>query len=726
MGYNHEETHILWIYLSMKEGQKVKKTFLSAVIVALMLFVVIAFPAYAEESFNGDTEFLSREFYAPQSSDETFKSYFDADVLEARIRAAVMNYEKTLDISSYRIPASMLEDLYVFFSDSVTDCFHVNLKGCTKNVNTNLLVSMSFEYLVEKNDYDKYKAIWDAEIAEYLKDVDDDLTDVQKALVLHDRIILKCEYDVMDAALGKQSYTPYGVVINQSAVCQGYAELYAYLLKCVGIESYLCSSDTLNHIWNILVIDGEYYYVDVTWDDPVWDVSGRVLHDNFLCSYEKFKSSHNATDYDTTPSSTRFDDSFWKDCMSGFVLIDDEIYYVDFDEACIESYDGSHVWDVSTNWLVNNEGYYWPGCFTYLVSYEDFLFFNMPDSLYAYDTVLKTAKKVFTPSNPFTTTDETFNLFGFREKNGSFLLEFNSSPSFEENTKKNYTISVAIDPAWTKRDVASVVLNITEATLTEGKTLALEATVAPQNATNKNVTWSSSNEEVATVENGVVTAKKAGEAIITVTTEDGNKTASCMVTVKAPTKAYVYTEASKSAVQGMEFSYTVSIAGTYGGYSMVIPAQDGFTVTEIETADADINVDDLGDGMWKISVIPSCVKVDSEKTLLITVTVSVAKDAELGDRVLPLEDIFITDDHGDMVTVIETYYATINVTDKVPGDVNGDGKFNYLDVSKLYAVYRKKTTVSEDINLDINGDGEFKYTDVSKLYAIYRNKAKFN
>ena len=71
-------------------------------------------------------------------------------------------------------------------------------------------------------------------------------------------------------------------------------------------------------------------------------------------------------------------------------------------------------------------------------------------------------------------------------------------------------------------------------------------------------------------------------------------------------------------------------------------------------------------------------------------------------------------------------FDEITPTDKVPGDVNGDGKFNYADVSKLYAVYRKKATVSADINLDINGDGVFKYTDVSKLYAIYRNKANFN
>ena len=80
--------------------------------------------------------------------------------------------------------------------------------------------------------------------------------------------------------------------------------------------------------------------------------------------------------------------------------------------------------------------------------------------------------------------------------------------------------------------VTSVTLDCNELTLIEGETVTLTATVAPENATNKNVTWSSSDETVATVDqSGKVTAVKAGEATITVKTEDGSKTATCAVTV---------------------------------------------------------------------------------------------------------------------------------------------------------------------------------------------------
>ncbi|WP_395014443.1 glycosyl hydrolase family 95 catalytic domain-containing protein, partial [Robinsoniella peoriensis] len=79
--------------------------------------------------------------------------------------------------------------------------------------------------------------------------------------------------------------------------------------------------------------------------------------------------------------------------------------------------------------------------------------------------------------------------------------------------------------------VTGVRLTPNEVTLVEETTATLTAAVIPSNATNKNVTWSSSDEEVATVVNGVVNALKPGNATITVTTADGNKTAQCAVTV---------------------------------------------------------------------------------------------------------------------------------------------------------------------------------------------------
>ncbi|AKN31479.1 hypothetical protein Ccar_11650 [Clostridium carboxidivorans P7] len=80
--------------------------------------------------------------------------------------------------------------------------------------------------------------------------------------------------------------------------------------------------------------------------------------------------------------------------------------------------------------------------------------------------------------------------------------------------------------------VSGITLDKTEASLAEGDTIQLRAAVQPDNATNKNVTWSSSDTSAAVVDsNGKVTAVKEGTATITAATEDGNKTAACVITV---------------------------------------------------------------------------------------------------------------------------------------------------------------------------------------------------
>ena len=98
--------------------------------------------------------------------------------------------------------------------------------------------------------------------------------------------------------------------------------------------------------------------------------------------------------------------------------------------------------------------------------------------------------------------------------------------------------------------VTGVTLNSTSLTLTEGEFQTLSTTVSPQDAANKKVIWSTSNASVADVDNGgKVTALAAGTATITVTTDDGGKTATCAVTVKAKVYPVESVSLDKTAVE---------------------------------------------------------------------------------------------------------------------------------------------------------------------------------
>ena len=126
-----------------------------------------------------------------------------------------------------------------------------------------------------------------------------------------------------------------------------------------------------------------------------------------------------------------------------------------------------------------------------------------------------------------------------------------------------------------------VTLNKTSASVKKDKTITLTATVAPADATNKNVTWSSDNESVATVNKGVVTGVAAGNATITVTTEDGSHTASCTVTVTT----------SLPPVLIADFNDIASLDGTISPHY-----PNGVTPTRSENMYIDLIADPYSDG----------------------------------------------------------------------------------------------------------------------------------
>lgn len=99
------------------------------------------------------------------------------------------------------------------------------------------------------------------------------------------------------------------------------------------------------------------------------------------------------------------------------------------------------------------------------------------------------------------------------------------------SASKEYTLNIQAATI----SVTGVTLDQTELALYTGESKTLTATVEPADATNQDVTWSSSDDAIATVKDGTVTAVKAGEATITVTTADGGKQATCKVKVTQAT-----------------------------------------------------------------------------------------------------------------------------------------------------------------------------------------------
>ncbi len=112
--------------------------------------------------------------------------------------------------------------------------------------------------------------------------IKNEMTEYEKEKRLHDYIIKNCEYS-FGSDDNDHEYRAYGALVEGQAVCNGYAEAFSLLLSCAGIENEFVvgtatsDGEEENHAWNHVRINGEWYNVDSTWDDPVGE-NNIIVH----------------------------------------------------------------------------------------------------------------------------------------------------------------------------------------------------------------------------------------------------------------------------------------------------------------------------------------------------------------------------------------------------------------------------------------------------------------
>lgn len=175
------------------------------------------------------------------------------------------------------------------------------------------------------------------------------------------------------------------------------------------------------------------------------------------------------------------------------------------------------------------------------------------------------------------------------------------------------TVSCTVTVSKDTVAVTGVKLDASAATLKIGESKTLTATVEPSNATNQNVTWSSSNNSVAAVdETGKITAKAAGKATITVKTVDGEKTASCEVTVQKPIANITVSKTENGGVS-VENS-EVSVGDTV---IVKVEPNSGYEYKALSVTDekgGSIVLNNLGNGRFSFKMPSGTVAISAEFT----------------------------------------------------------------------------------------------------------------
>lgn len=147
--------------------------------------------------------------------------------------------------------------------------------------------------------------------------ITDDMDDYQKELAIHDYIVINATYDKNMLSVfetpSENSDNPYGTLVLHQSICSGYTTTFQMFMDmleipCISVKG---SDDTYEeHAWNMVLINDEWYHIDVTWDDPVPDRnSGIALHHHFNVTDEHMLDRH-VWDTSSTPAANSYADSF--------------------------------------------------------------------------------------------------------------------------------------------------------------------------------------------------------------------------------------------------------------------------------------------------------------------------------------------------------------------------------------------------------------------------------
>lgn len=272
------------------------------------------------------------------------------------VKDAIRSAKDSIDVTGFGITKDNISRVHHYIIRTFPDMCSSPL--WTYHMDGNNITKLSFTYPQDRQAVlAKYRALNRVK-KQILSGLDSGMTDVEKALALHDYIVSHCKYDSkkpvktdtgIQMEFSEDAANAYGILINGTGICQGYSMAYAYLMQACKIPCIYVSSETADHAWNLAFLDGHWYHIDTTWDDPTPDKLGYVGHHWFatstktMLSYSAEKSDFIATDHggDVTlqASDQTYETGFWKDTNAGTHYYQNKWYYVDKKTFDIYSYD---------------------------------------------------------------------------------------------------------------------------------------------------------------------------------------------------------------------------------------------------------------------------------------------------------------------------------------------------------------------------------------------------
>ena len=335
---------------------KKDKRFLALVLVAAMMGTT-ALPVWAQTPETVDSSVVevegtleniiaAREALAAQPATlaEDDNNIQAAQAMVERVANAVKNHTETaekVNIKDLNLDKDLVLSTLADLNARVEDGEAISKLSCYYSRDTGLAVAIGLEYCTAQD-----VAAMQVKL-DQLVDQANTLcqTDLEKVFYVHEWLVQNIAYDREHLSDDVQDdHNLRGALLEGTAVCDGYAKTYALTLRKLGITGVLVTSKDIGHAWNMVELDGNWYQVDCTWDDPVdgSDQLGYCMHKHLLCTTEEMNTNHNDDGDDSVAfdlenlgtqnivnlaTDDTYENTWWKDKKSAIFPCGGDWYY---------------------------------------------------------------------------------------------------------------------------------------------------------------------------------------------------------------------------------------------------------------------------------------------------------------------------------------------------------------------------------------------------------------
>lgn len=538
-----------------------------------------------------------------------------AVTFEDYIVSELESMPESITVSSYGISADDFSELYWSVLAKHPELYYVSSMYSYYYNSSNIVTRITPTYGTK---YDE--ALFEAQDKKLLDKIDSTMTDMEKVLVIHDYLCLDVEYNYsgyLNGTTTDDDHCIVGSILKKKSVCDGYSSAFVYYCNKLGIPCYEISGkgNGGGHAWNQVYVNGAWYLLDVTWDDPVEDLPGRASHTYFMKSPSNFGNhSWDQTAYPTCSSTVYDSGMIWDGVNNAFIYNNSNWYYLD-SSSNIKKHTGEITKSFASDTTIKNISAFWyvmgsQNSFysnqAKIIGFNNKIYYSQPKGVYAcnFDG---TGVTTIVDATSFT-GDGIGYIYGMKIQDNQCVMMIKESPNVSTYTLKTVTLATEKkeQTITTSRDNYSKVYNDSSFSLEAG-------------CKGGTLTYSSSNSSVVTVtSSGIVSIKGAGTAQITISTT-GN------ASYKGATKTVTITVAKATPVLTVEKSFSK----TYGSGSFYLGATTS-SRGELKYATKDASVVTVSSsgkvtlkGAGTTTVVVKSVETDNYRAISKSVTIAV-------------------------------------------------------------------------------------------------------